>query len=285
MPLGRAFQPVAPPPAVASPITEPDSASLREAPASPPDRNGAPPTSRGERGRESAPSSFSPTDFTDPADAPTATPEPQASVAPLPSPTAAQPRPRVGIQVGHWKNSELPRELSALVGSTGAAGNGWREVDVNLDIARRVVGLLEKQSLQVDLIPATVPIGYKAGAFVALHGDANSNTSLSGYKLARARWSKIPDKDDALLQSIAEEYQARTGLQNHPSTITANMWAYYAFDYRSLDHAVAPTTPSVILEMGFLSTYRDRQLLLEQPDRAAQGVANGILKFLGMKEQ
>lgn len=64
---------------------------------------------------------------------------------------------RVGIQAGHWKTSELPTELASLRTSTGASGSGWREVDINLDIAKRVVALLEQQGVQTDLIPSTVP--------------------------------------------------------------------------------------------------------------------------------
>lgn len=152
---------------------------------------------------------------------------------------------------------------------------------MNLDISRRVVALLEKENLQIDLIPATVPKQYKADAFVSVHGDANSNTSVSGYKLARATRSSIPAKDDALLRAISTEYAAATGLRNHPATITVNMTAYYAFANRGIEHSVAPTTPAVILELGFLTTYSDRQLLLGQPDRVAEGIAKGILKFLG----
>lgn len=213
-------------------------------------------------------------------------PTDQEAPSPPSSSTPSQPPgapARVGIQAGHWKNSELPAELAGLRGSTGAAGNGWREVDINLDIARRVAALLQKENIQVDLIPATVPPGYKADAFVSLHGDANSNTSLSGYKLARSRMSSIPARDDALLAAISEEYAKATGLKEHRATITVNMTAYYSFAHPGIEHSVAPTTPSVILEMGFLTTLGDRKLLMEQPDRAAEGIAKGILKFLGAR--
>ncbi len=216
----------------------------------------------------------SPTPTTPPAA--TATRQPTATTPPSPAPPAAL---RVGIQAGHWKNSELPAELAGLKGSTGAEGKGWREVDVNLDIARRVVALLQQANLQVDLIPATVPVKYGADAFVALHGDSNSS-SLSGYKLARARWSSIPARDDALLAAMSQEYAAATGLNEHRATITTAMVAYYAFD-RGLEHAVAATTPAVILEMGFLTNSVDRGLLMEQQDRVAGGIVKGILRFLG----
>ncbi|HEX2988618.1 MAG TPA: N-acetylmuramoyl-L-alanine amidase [Chloroflexota bacterium] len=222
---------------------------------------------------------------------PTATPIPTPTLFPTPAPSPA-PAPaqapsrdrdlRVGIQAGHWKCSELPAELASLRTSTGAAGPGWKEVDVNLDVATRVQAILTEKGIQVDLIPSTVPVGYKADAFVALHGDANSNTAVSGYKLARATRSTIPAKDDALLAAISHEYTASTGLKNHPGSITVNMTSYYAFANRGIAHSVAPTTPSVILEMGFLTTPGDRKLLLEQPQNAAEGIAKGIMDYLGV---
>lgn len=74
-------------------------------------------------------------------------------------------------------------------------------------------------------------------------------------------------------------YQAATGLKDHPQTVTENMTQYYAFNKR-LTHAVDATTPSIILEMGFLTNRSDRALVTQQPDRVANGVADGILDFL-----
>ncbi len=187
--------------------------------------------------------------------------------------------PRVGIQAGHWRSELLPEELSVLRRSTGAEGKGWREADINLDIVVRVIGLLAEADVQVDLLPATVPVAYRADAFVSIHGDANKDAALSGYKVARYRWSAIPEKDDALVSALAAEYGRGTGLPEHPSTITENMRQYYAFNPR-LEHSVDWTTPAAILEMGFLTNSGDLALLKEQPDRVAQAIANGILRFL-----
>ncbi|MGE5619826.1 MAG: N-acetylmuramoyl-L-alanine amidase family protein [Sphingomonadaceae bacterium] len=204
-----------------------------------------------------------------------------ATATPAPTPAAvAGPKLRVGIQSGHWKANELPAELASLRTATGAAGNGWSEAEINLDLSRRVVALLEKENLIVDLIPATVPVQYKADAFVSIHGDANSSPVPSGYKLARATRSSIPAKDDALLHAISTEYGPATKLPYHASTITVNMTAYYAFANSGIQHSVAPTTPSVILETGFLTNPNDRKLLVEQADLVAGAIARGILSFL-----
>src|SRR5207253_454820 len=45
-------------------------------------------------------------------------------------------------------------------------------------------------------------------------------------------------------------------------------------------HAVAPGVPQAIIEMGYLTSAADRQLLIGDPDRLARGVANSIQAFL-----
>jgi N-acetylmuramoyl-L-alanine amidase len=139
--------------------------------------------------------------------------------------------------------------------------------------------LLSQASIRVDLIPATVPADYRADAFIAIHADANADKSLSGDKAARATNSAIPLNDDALLSVVSNSYQAVTGLSWHAKTITQNMLEYYAFDQR-MSHSVDPSTPSIILEMGFLTNANDNRLLTTQPDVLAQAVALGILSFL-----
>ena len=186
---------------------------------------------------------------------------------------------RVGIQAGHWQAANQPDELAILRKSTGAVGPGWREVDINLDVSRRIAGILAPMGIVVDLIPATVPAGYKADAFVSIHGDANSNTSASGFKIARATKSEIPSKDDGLVGSITASYRATTGLSWDASTITQNMLDYYAFNQK-LKHSVDAGTPSVIVELGFLTCQKDREILTTQSDQLAQSIALGILNFL-----
>jgi N-acetylmuramoyl-L-alanine amidase len=55
---------------------------------------------------------------------------------------------------------------------------------------------------------------------------------------------------------------------------------YYAFNSRRYCHAVAPGVPQAIVEAGFLTNAADRGILLGNPDAAARGLADGILRFL-----
>jgi N-acetylmuramoyl-L-alanine amidase len=187
--------------------------------------------------------------------------------------------PRVGVQIGHYEIDKLPDEQKSLRTSTGGAGGGVREVEVNQEIAKRVAALLTAKGITVDLLPATVPPAYTADAFVAIHADAASGGGPSGYKLARSRFSAIPQTDDALVNSIYHTYGKATGLPTSDS-ITRNMTGYYAFNSRRRLYAVSKITPAAIIEMGYLTNTSDRTYLLGHKDVVAQGIADGIIRFL-----
>ena len=196
---------------------------------------------------------------------------------PLPKGLPIGPR-RVGIQVGHWKTDEAPTELTKLVVQTGASWEGVNEVDVNLDIAQRVAVILNANGIAVDLLPTTVPPGYLADAVVALHADSDGVGENSGFKMAHN--ARRGSYEDALLGAIKSTYAKATGLDYDVTHISRNMLGYYVFSWTRFQHAVSPFTPGVILEMGYLSNDDDRALLLEKPDVVAQGISDGILKFL-----
>jgi hypothetical protein len=202
--------------------------------------------------------------------------------AAVPSATPASPPPlraRVGLQVGHWRSEELPDEFAVLRAERGASAGGVDEVDINLAVAGRVAELLRARGVTVDILPATIPPGYRADAFVAIHCDYNNSPGLAGYKLARFRASPVPDRADALLGAIAADYGAATGQRPDPH-ITRAMTGYYAFNAGDFRHAIAPATPGVIIELGFLTNAADRALLTTRQDVVAGGLAGGIVRFL-----
>jgi len=188
-------------------------------------------------------------------------------------------RARVGLQVGHWQAADLPAELASLRTETGASAGGHEEVDLNLQIARQVVALLTARGITVDLLPATIPPGYRADAFVAIHCDYNNDPAMRGFKLARYGDSASPARDDALLNAIAGTYGATTGQPTDPH-ITRAMTYYYAFNSGAFTHAIAPQTPGVIIELGFLTNASDRALLVGAPPTVATGLAQGIIGYL-----
>jgi len=185
---------------------------------------------------------------------------------------------RVGLQVGHWKNSELPDELSNIKNNGGTSGGGFPEWEVNLSIAQRAKQLLEEKGIVVDLLPATIPPGYFADAFVAIHADGSVDRSTSGFKSTSPR-RDISGKASELQQIINDIYGQITGLPQD-SNITRNMTGYYAFSWRRFDHSLHPMTPAAILETGFLTNPNEAKLLTKNPLIPAEAIAAALLKFL-----
>lgn len=186
--------------------------------------------------------------------------------------------PRVGLQVGHWKNEAVPDELHRLRGNTGANGGGLDEWEVNMQIAQETGALLESRGITVDILSATVPHYYWADVFVAIHADGSEDITKSGFKAATPR-RDLSKKADILLKSIETSYAESTGLTIDPN-ITRNMKGYYAFSYWRYEHAVHPMTTSLILETGFLTNPQDRRIIVNQSELSARGLADGILNFL-----
>jgi N-acetylmuramoyl-L-alanine amidase len=204
--------------------------------------------------------------------------------APLPRSPVWNPAgpKRVGIQVGHWFVGQLPDELRRL--SAGTSAGGWSEWEANLLIAQRVVQMLEEAGVEADLLPATIPIRYRAHAFVAMHADGDTSGALNGYKIARPGFSSIPDADDELVRTMYREYGAATGMARDADIhISRRMVFYYAFNTRRYQHAIDLGTPAAIIETGFLTNGSDRAFLTGRPDLAARGIANSILRFLELE--
>ena len=189
---------------------------------------------------------------------------------------------RVGLQAGHWLTEQIPHELRGL--GPGASAAGWAEWEVNLDIAERTAALLRAAGVEVEILPTTIPVEYRAHAFLSIHADGDPAGDRQGFKLGRAVWSATPEADDRLIASIAEAYAAMTRLPPDPVGASRRMTAYYAFNSRRYCHAIAPGTPSAILEAGYLTSAADRQILLGDPDAAARGIATGLLRYLDLEE-
>lgn len=196
---------------------------------------------------------------------------------PIPKNVPTGPR-RVAIQAGHWKSDEAPDELRRLIPQTGAEWEGVTEVEINLDIAQRVGVILNSKGIAVDILPTTIPVGYAADAFVALHADSDGVGSNSGFKMAHG--ARRGPYEDALLTDIKTAFAAATGRDYDPIHITNAMRGYYPFSWSRFQHAVAAHTPAVILEMGYLSNDDDRALMLDRADVVAGSIADGIMNFL-----
>ncbi len=172
------------------------------------------------------------------------------------------PSNKVGIVAGHWPDD-----------SGAVCPGGTREVDINHAIATRVVNSLRNRGYRAELLAEFDPAleGYRAVAFASLHADS-CIPGHSGFKVARAEQSAVPEDEDRLVDCLYAEYAEATGLGRHEGSITADMRYYHTF------RRIAPQTPGAIIEMGFMAD--DATMLLEKQDLVAQGVVNGILCFL-----
>jgi N-acetylmuramoyl-L-alanine amidase len=186
---------------------------------------------------------------------------------------------RFGIQAGHWKYTEAPDELEGVRNNGGGtSATGVPEWKVNLAVAEKIAERLRAEGIEVDILPATIPPGYWADAFISLHADGNDSTAVSGYKVAAAR-RDITGKADTLARLIEAAYGPATGLALDPN-VTRTMRGYYAFNWRRYEHAIHPMVPGVIVEMGFLSNPSDARLLINTPDRLAKPIAEAMSAFL-----
>ena len=227
-----------------------------------------------------------------PSDQPAAAPEidgmpldvvARASVAAQAAPPPFACRPcRVGLQVGHWRSGDLPAELAELRKQTGGDFGPYREIDVNLPVAKAAAELLRQAGVTVDLLPATVPHGYQANAFLAVHADRDMQQRWRGFKVTASALSANKAGSKLLADDLGREYAAATNLplDLHQGAITPAMRFYYAFNTRRFQHAVAGTAPAAIIETGFVSDGADREALFEHPEVVAEAVAKGIERFL-----
>jgi N-acetylmuramoyl-L-alanine amidase len=152
--------------------------------------------------------------------------------------------------------------------------DGLLEVTINLDVASRVVAMLQYEGYDAELLAEFSPklAGYEADAFVSIHSDACNVPEASGFKVARVAGSAIPQQEDRLVACLIKEYGETTGLAFHKNSITYDMTVYHAFN------EIDPQTPAAIIELGFMAA--DRVLLTDGAFKVAQGVARGIACFL-----
>ncbi|MFQ6101923.1 MAG: N-acetylmuramoyl-L-alanine amidase [Anaerolineae bacterium] len=190
------------------------------------------------------------------------------STNPLPSPVPSAVIPRIGVVAGHWGSD------------TGATcSDGLTEVEVNLDVAQRVVYILRALGYQADLLEEFDPRleGYRVDALVSIHADScvdypNATPPASGFKVASVEDSLVPEAEARLVACLAQCYAARTGMYFHANSITYDMIHYHSF------YEIDGRTPGAIIETGFM--LNDRRMLTERPDLVAQGVADGIVCFI-----
>jgi N-acetylmuramoyl-L-alanine amidase len=192
------------------------------------------------------------------------TPLATSSASPEPSDAA----PHVGVVAGHWGSD-----------AGAACPDGLTEVEINLDVAQRVVLILQALGYQADLLEEFDPRleGFQADALISIHADScesfpNATPPASGFKVASVEESQVPEAEAQLVACLAQCYAARTGMYFHSNSITYDMVYYHNF------YEIDGHTPAAIIETGFM--LNDRQMLTERADLVAQGIVDGIVCFI-----
>ena len=183
---------------------------------------------------------------------------------------------RIALQAGHWRADEAPRELRGLK-NNGTRWRGTAEWQVNLEIVRRAGAMLEGMGYEVDILPAVIPPSYRAHLFIAIHADGSNDPNASGYRVAAPR-RDATGRASQVAALLEQSYGEATGIKRLPAA-TRRMRNYYAFNFRRYEHALHPMTIAVILETGFLTSRRDRQVLMNDPERAARGIVAAVTAF------
>jgi N-acetylmuramoyl-L-alanine amidase len=186
--------------------------------------------------------------------------------------------PKVALQIGHEGVVNHPPELRGLRWNTGGYADGVHEVDVN----RRVVEQLERRLLalgvDVDILPATPPIGYQADLFISVHADSVRNPNRRGYKSAHFEPPRNA-LEPRLRAHLDEAYLQASRLADDSINVSPAMREFYAFNHRKYRHSVHPDTPAVIVEMGYISNPNDRAYL-SKASEPADALFQGIVNYL-----
>ena len=77
---------------------------------------------------------------------------------------------------------------------------------------------------------------------------------------------------------LERTYGEHTGLPHYPD-VTRRMRGYYAFNSRRYYHALHPMTVGVILETGFLTSPRDRGVIVTGQEKAARGIVAAVDRY------
>jgi N-acetylmuramoyl-L-alanine amidase len=168
---------------------------------------------------------------------------------------------RIGIIAGHLDND-----------SGAACVDGLTEAQVTKQIAERIASTLLAEGINTEILAEFDPRlnGYTATALISIHADSCDyiNDLATGFKISGSPFTDSTD----LSVCVEQAYRNATEMPYHPNSITPHMTNYHAF------REIAPGTPALIIEVGFLNL--DREMLTTNVDKPIAGLISGIRCFL-----
>ncbi len=169
--------------------------------------------------------------------------------------------------------------------NAGAEGNGLREQDIvyriGIELAAWLrqngnfevrlsrpdpdtqIGTSNTTSLRLRVADANE---WDADYFISLHTNASQSSSATGIE---AFAFSSPSTAFSLGEDILEELAASTGLRNRGMQVRTNLYVLRKTDM-----------PAVLVELGFITNPRDAQLMSTRPELFAEGIYNGIVKYI-----
>lgn len=217
------------------------------------------------------------------------------------TPTVVKKKPTIVIDAGHGGHD------------SGAVGNGYREKDIALDVAKKLAANLKKdynvimtRSTDVFIpLQERAEIGNRAKAdlFVSIHLNSSSNSSANGaevfyyskkettYAAEVAKFENSVDKGAASISFsdyIINDIFYRINQQKSAALATdvlnslINNFSLRRRGIFGANFAVlrGSDSPSILVELGFMSNYGDVSQFVTSSgqERAAKGIAESIRK-------
>jgi N-acetylmuramoyl-L-alanine amidase len=191
------------------------------------------------------------------------------------SPALAEPADinlQIGVVAGH--SGYVPD--SGLTDPGATCPDGLTEAEINQSIADLAVQGLNAAGQDAVLLEEFDErlVGFRGIALVSIHADSCSpiNEEATGFKVAAAVDTAVPDKSQRLVLCLVDRYGQATGLRFHSGSVTRDMTEYHTF------YEIHSQTPAVIVEVGFM--YLDRDFLIKSANLAARGMVDALLCYV-----
>ncbi len=170
--------------------------------------------------------------------------------------------------------------------NAGAEGNGYREQDIVYAIGLRLAAILQANGFETRLsrpTPDTIlgtsnatslrarvndANSWGADYFISLHTNASEFSTASG---SEAYVFRLGTDAAALADNILEQLSYATGLPSRGTFARPTLYVLRR-----------TTMPAVLVELGFITNPYEASLMANNPGLFAQGVANGVLAYLGL---
>lgn len=164
------------------------------------------------------------------------------------------------IQEGH---------VGRTKGNIGSVANGFRELDWNEKVGKRVAEIIERKGIQVTRVGASIPISNTIVG-VAIHFDGSDYPCATGASIGHdgSRSSRI------MARHWKEQYRRFYPFRWHRDNFTTNLSHYYGFN------RINASKGFLVLELGEITCKKQTDWLEPRLNQVADKIAQFLLKEL-----